>query len=305
MSRVRTSRITTATDAAGKTDVSASTWNLAGRQVHRVGFGAMQLPGPGVLGPPKDHDAAIAVLRRAVELGVDHIDTAQYYGPTVANELIREALHPYPAGLVLVSKVGARRDEAGNWVPALRPDQLRADVEANLVTLGADRLGAVNLRLTGDEVDDRRLDAQLTAMATARDDGLIDGVGISTATLDQVRRAHESVGLACVQNAFSVVDQADRPVLEYCADHGIAYVPYFPLGSAFPNAPKVTGQPTVRAVARRRGVSPATVGLAWLLAQAPNVLLIPGTSSVAHLEENVSVADIELSAADLAELDQT
>jgi pyridoxine 4-dehydrogenase len=264
----------------------------------------MQLPGPGVLGPPRNHGAAVAVLRRAVELGVDHIDTAQYYGPLVSNELIREALHPYPESLVLVSKVGARRDEVGGWIPAQQSDQLRADIEANLVTLGADRLGAVNLRLMGEHADDSAppLRDQLSAMAKARDDGLIDGIGISTATLEKVKEADETVGLACVQNPFSLVDQADRPVLDYCTEQGIAYVPYFPLGSAFPNMPKVPDQPKVRAVATRLGVAPATVGLGWLLAQAPNVLLIPGTSSVAHLEENLSVRNVELSAEDLTAL---
>jgi aryl-alcohol dehydrogenase-like predicted oxidoreductase len=296
--------VVTGRHASKPEDVSASTFDLAGRPVHRVGFGAMQLPGPGVMGPPKDHDAAVAVLRRAVELGVDHIDTAQYYGPLVSNELIREALHPFSESLVLVSKVGARRDEAGGWIPTQQPDQLRADIEANLVTLGADRLGAVNLRLMGEHADDTAppLDDQLGVMARAREDGLIEGIGISTATLDQVRQAHEGVGLACVQNPFSLVDQSDRQVLDYCTEHGIAYVPYFPLGSAFPNMPKVPDQPKVRAVATRLGVAPATVGLAWLLAQAPNVLLIPGTSSVAHLEENLSVRSVELSAEDLIEL---
>src|SRR6185312_12474993 len=251
-------------------DVSASTYVLAGRPVHRVGFGAMQLPGPGVMGPPKDHDAAVAVLRRAVELGVDHIDTAQYYGPLVSNELIREALHPYPDNLVLVSKVGARRDKAGGWIATQQPDELRADIEANLATLGIDRLGAVNLRLMGEHADGSApaLADQLGAMAAARDDGLIAGIGISTATLDQVRRAHETVGLACVQNPFSLADRSDRPVLDYCTEHGVAYVPYFPLGSAFPNMPKVPDQAGVRAVATRLGLAPATVGLAWLLVQA-------------------------------------
>ncbi len=290
---------------AGKPeDVSASTFVLAGRPVHRVGFGAMQLPGPGVMGPPKDHDAAVAVLRRAVELGVDHIDTAQYYGPKVSNELIHEALHPYPDNLVLVSKVGGRRDEAGNWPPAQHPDELRAGVEANLATLDVPQLAAVNLRLMNDDADDDSptLDAQLAEMSAMRDEGLIAGIGISTATLDQVRQAHEAVGLACVQNPFSLVDQADRPVLDYCTENGIAYVPYFPLGSAFPGMPKVQDRSDVRTVASRLGVSPATVGLAWLLAQAPNLLLIPGTSSIAHLEENLSAGSVELSAEDLSEL---
>ncbi len=284
--------------------ISPDTFTLAGHQVHRVGFGAMQLPGPGVMGPPRDHDAAIAVLRRAVELGVNHIDTAQFYGPDVANELIREALHPYSEELVLVSKVGTNRNEAGDWLPAQEPAQLRASVEDNLRSLGVDRLGAVNLRRMDehDGIPDVDLDAQLAEMAKVRDEGLIEGVGISTAGLDKVRQAHESIGLVCVQNAFSLVDQSDRPVLDYCQANDIAYVPYFPLGSAFPGMPKVTEQQSVIDVAQRLGVSPAQVGLAWLLAQAPNVLLIPGTSSVAHLEQNLACAEIELGEDDLAAL---
>ncbi|MBO1753778.1 oxidoreductase [Allobranchiibius sp. CTAmp26] len=283
-----------------------STYPLAGHDVHRIGFGAMQLPGPGVMGPPRDHDQAIAVLRRAVELGVDHIDTAQFYGPDVSNELIREALHPYGDDLVLVSKVGARRDTTGAWLPALEPAQLKEDVEQNLRTLGAEQLGAVNLRLHEDDgsVQDAEpqdeLAAQLEAMKQLRDEGKIAGIGISTATLDQVRTAHESVGLVCVQNAFSYVDQSDAGVLDYCTEQGIAYVPYFPLGSAFPHLPKVTDDEQVKAVAQRLGVTPAQVGLAWLLRRAANVLLIPGTSSVAHLEDNIATGDVELAAGDLA-----
>ncbi len=273
-----------------------------GHDVHRIGFGAMQLPGPGVLGPPRDHDQAIAVLRRAVELGVNHIDTAQFYGPDVSNQLIREALHPYADDLVLVSKVGARRNAEGEWLAAQEPAQLIEDVEENLRSLGVDRLGAVNLRLHGaeeghePEVD---LGDQLTAMQQLRDQGKIAGIGISTATLDQVRRAHEAVGLVCVQNAYSYVDQSDADVLAYCDEQGIAYVPYFPLGSAFPNMPKVTEDEEVVVVAEHLGVSPAQVGLAWLLRKSPNVLLIPGTSSVAHLEQNMATADVRLSDSDL------
>ena len=269
----------------------------------------MQLPGPHVWGPPRDREAALTVLRRAIELGVNHIDTAQYYGPDVSNELIHTALHPYPDDLVLVSKVGAVRDNAGGWIPAQSPAELRAGVEDNLRSLQIEQLGAVNLRLLdGDESDAEAdaapdLPAQLAEMAALRDEGKICGVGISTANLHQVRAAHEVVGLTCVQNAFSLVDQKDQEVLDYCVAHDIAYVPYFPLGSAFPDMPRVTDQPPVRAVADRIGATPAQVGLAWLLAQAPNVLVIPGTSSVDHLEENLRCADISLSAADLAELD--
>jgi aryl-alcohol dehydrogenase-like predicted oxidoreductase len=270
--------------------------------VHRVGFGAMQLPGPGVFGPPRDRDTALAVLRRAVELGIDHLDTSQYYGPEVANELIRDALHPYPEDLVLVSKVGARRDGTGAWLPAQRPEELRQGVEDNLRTLRVEQLGAVNLRLLEGDAG-VPFDDQLGEMALLRDEGKIAGIGVSTATLDQVEQAIESVGIVCVQNPFSLLDQHDRPVLERCHAAGVAYVPYFPLGSAFPGLPKVTDDPTVQAVAARVGGTPAQVGLAWLLAQRDHVLLIPGTSSLGHLEENTAAGDLVLSAEDLAELD--
>jgi aryl-alcohol dehydrogenase-like predicted oxidoreductase len=274
--------------------------------VHRIGFGAMQLPGRGVMGPPRDHDEAIAVLRRAVEIGVDHIDTAQFYGPDVSNELIREALHPYPESLVLVSKVGALRDAKGGWLPGQRPDQLRAGVEDNLRTLGVERLGAVNLRITdhpGPGADRVPLEDQLAEMVALRSEGKIAGVGISTANAAQVQQAIDQAGIVCVQNAFSLVDQSDMAVLDLCHERGIAYVPYFPLGSAFPNTPKVTDNPAVRAVAERLGATPAQVGLAWLLAQRDNILLIPGTSRIAHLEQNMAVGSLTLSEQDFAELD--
>lgn len=282
------------------------TYRIGTSTVHRIGFGAMQLPGPGVMGPPRDHDEAVAVLRRAVELGVDHIDTAQFYGPDVANELIREALHPYPDDLVIVSKVGAFRDEAGSWLPGQRPEQLREAVEDNLRTLRTERLGAVNLRLLDHPVpgqDPVPLEDQLAEMVALRDEGKIAGIGISTATLAQVQQAIETAGIVCVQNAFSLLDQRDADVLDLCEARGIAYVPYFPLGSAFPGVPKVVDDPAVRTVAERLGVAPAQVGLAWLLAHRDNILLIPGTSRLAHLEENMAVAGISLSAADVAELE--
>jgi aryl-alcohol dehydrogenase-like predicted oxidoreductase len=284
------------------------TYSLGAFTVRRIGFGAMQLPGPGVMGPPRDHDEAIAVLRRAVELGVDHIDTAQFYGPDVSNDLIREALHPYPDHLVLVSKVGAFRDDRGGWLPGQRPEQLRSAVEDNLRSLGTDRLGAVNLRLMDDHdpPGDQKvpLEDQLAEMVALRDEGKIAGVGISTASRAQVEQAIAQAQIVCVQNAFSLVDQQDADVLELCHDSGIAYVPYFPLGSAFPGMPKVGESLAVRAVAGRIGVSPAQVGLAWLLAHRDNVLLIPGTSNVAHLEENMRVADITFTDDDIADLDQ-
>jgi pyridoxine 4-dehydrogenase len=283
------------------------TYALGSFTVHRIGFGAMQLPGPGVMGPPRDHDEAVAVLRRAVELGVNHIDTAQYYGPDVANALIREALHPYREEIALVSKVGAFRDAQGGWLPGQRPEQLRSAVEDNLRTLGTDRLAAVNLRLMGEgelPADQRvSLEDQLAEMVALRGEGKIAGVGISTATRAQVEQAITQADIVCVQNAFSLVDQQDAEVLDICHRAGIAYVPYFPLGSAFPYLPKVTDNAAVRSVAERLGVSPAQVGLAWLLAHRDNVLLIPGTSRIAHLEENMRVVDVDLTADDIAELE--
>jgi pyridoxine 4-dehydrogenase len=270
--------------------------------VYRIGFGAMQLPGPGVFGPPRDHDQAIAVLRRAVELGVDHIDTAQFYGPDVANELIREALHPYPDNLALVSKVGGRRDDKGGWPPAHEPDELRKGIEDNLKTLGVDQLAAVNLRVmdAGTEpnqpgqVNPELFDRQLSAMIEAREEGLIAGIGLSNITLEHLQIALDRTHIACVQNAFNIVDRTSAPVLDACAERGIAFVPFFPLGSSFAADNPVLGNPVVQRTAERLSRTPAQIALAWTLAVSPNVLLIPGTSSVGHLEENMAVADVEL-----------
>jgi pyridoxine 4-dehydrogenase len=262
--------------------------------VARIGFGAMQLPGPGVLGPPRDHDAALAVLRRAVQLGVNHIDTAQFYGPNVANELIREALYPYPENLALVSKVGGRRDDTGAWLPVFEPADLRRDVEANLRTLGVDQLAVVNLRLMDGGGPDQRFDEQLSAMITARDEGLIGGIGLSEATREHLLHALERTEIACVQNAFNLADRSSKPVLDECTARGIAFVPYFPLGSAFAPDNPVLGNDLVQRTAARLGCTAAQVVLAWTLSAAPNMLLIPGTSSVRHLEENMAVADITI-----------
>jgi pyridoxine 4-dehydrogenase len=284
------------------------TYTFGPLTVRRIGFGAMQLPGSGVFGPPRDRDEALTVLRRAVELGVNHIDTAQYYGPDVSNELIREALHPYPDDLVLVSKVGGRRDESGAWLPAQSPKELRSGVEDNLRSLGVEQLGAVNLRLM-DEHDVPAgeqppvLEDQLAEMVAMREEGKIAGVGISTASLEQVNQAIDIADVVCVQNPFSLVDQHDAAVLDRCHEAGIAYVPYFPLGSAFPGMPKVSDHPAVQQVAERLGATPAQVGLAWLLAHRENILLIPGTSSLEHLEQNLAVADVELTTDDIAQLE--
>lgn len=255
------------------------------------------------MGPPKDHDQAIAVLRRAVELGVNHIDTAQYYGPDVANELIREALHPYPDGLALVSKVGGRRDDTGAWLSLDSPDDLRRDIEANLRTLGIDALAAVNLRLMDSEGADDLFDAQLSVMITARDEGLIGGIGLSNIDREHLLHALDRTDIACVQNPYNLADRTSQPLLDECTSRGIAFVPFFPLGSAFAPDNPVLGNATVVRAAADLGRTPAQIALAWTLGVAPNVLLIPGTSSVAHLEDNLAVAEIELDAQTRAELD--
>jgi len=281
---------------------------LGAHTVNRIGFGAMQLAGPGVFGPPSDPDAVRAVLRRAVELGVDHIDTAQYYGPDVVNELIREALAPYPAGLRIVSKVGGARDAAGGWLPAQRPDELRAGVEENLATLGVESLAAVNLRLMDADPSGAQplvpLAEQLGAMEDLRREGKIEGIGISTADRATVEQALELVDLACVQNAFSIVQRDSQDVLELCAERGIAFVPFFPLGSAFTGGPgAIAAVPQVSEVAAKHGVSTSQVALAWLLHRDPHILLIPGTSSIAHLEENLGAASVALDDEDMAALE--
>ena len=274
---------------------------LADRPVARIGYGAMQLPGPGVLGPPRDRAAALAVLRRAVELGVNHIDTAQYYGPDVANELIHAALHPYPEDLVLVTKVGADRDRHGGWISAQRPHELRAGVEANLRSLEVERIDVVNLRLAGDGATGVDLDSQLAEMIALRAEGKIGGIGISSVNVGQLRQALPA-GIACVQNAYNLLDRADEPLLDLCSENDIAWVPFFPLGSAFAGAAKVTEHPAVLAAAAAVGATPAQVCLAWLLGHDPHILLIPGTSSLKHLNENVATADVRLDADTMAEL---
>ena len=285
--------------------MSNATAQLGELTVHRIGFGAMQLAGPGVFGPPADPDGARAVLRRAVELGVDHVDTAQFYGPDVVNDLIREALHSYDADLRLVTKVGARRDAEGAWIPAGRPEELVEQVEANLRALGTASLAAVNLRRFEKQEPeaDAPLDDQLAALVRLRDEGKIQGIGVSNVGLETVQRAIDTVGIVCVQNAFGILDQSDRAVLDLTREHGVAYVPFFPLGSAFTGGPAViAADPTIQEVAARHGATATQVALAWVLAQGEHVLLIPGTRSVAHLEENLAVADVELSDEDLAAL---
>ncbi len=232
------------------------------------------------------------MLRRAVESGVDHIDTAQFYGPDVANELIHAALHPYPEELVLVSKVGAARDDNGSWMAAQRPEELRAGVEANLNSLEIDQVPVVNLRRHPEGVVP--FDDQVEAMIAMRDEGLIGAVGLSNVTIDEYVTARSATEIACVQNAYSVANREDDGLFERCRDDGVPYVPFFPLGSAFmPNSP-VLNSPVAIQVAEKIGATTAQVALAWLLAAAPTVLLIPGTSSLAHLDENIAARDIFL-----------
>ncbi|HEY3021314.1 MAG TPA: oxidoreductase [Solirubrobacteraceae bacterium] len=278
---------------------------LGDRPVRRIGFGAMQLAGPGVFGPPRDPDEARAVLRRAVELGVDHIDTSQYYGPDVVNDLIREALHPYPEGLRLVTKVGARRDERGGWLPAVQPDELRAGVEANLRSLRVERMDLVNLRLMeGEGAPAVPLADQLGALEELRGEGKLDLIGVSNVSRPRVEEALGLADLAGVQNGYSILDRSSEDVLELCRERDLAFVPFFPLGSAFTGGPaKLAADPIVSRVAARRGATPSQVALAWLLHRDERILLIPGTSSVAHLEQNLAAADVSLDADDLAELE--
>ncbi|MBI5104895.1 MAG: oxidoreductase [Solirubrobacterales bacterium] len=282
---------------------TSKTTMLGDRPVGRIGFGAMQLAGPGVFGPPRDRDAALAVLRRAVELGVDHIDTSQYYGPDVVNELIREALHPYPEGLRLVTKVGARRDDQGAWLPALRPEELRAGVEDNLRSLGVERMDLVNLRLLPEAGTGVPLAEQLGALEDLRHEGKLDLIGLSNVDVAVVEEALGLVDVAGVQNGYSILDRSAEDVLELCEERGLAFVPFFPLGSAFTGGPaRLAADPAIAQVAARRGATPSQVALAWLLHRSERIALIPGTSSVGHLEENLAALDVVLDDEDLATL---
>jgi pyridoxine 4-dehydrogenase len=265
---------------------------LANHPVGRMGFGAMQLPGPGVFGPPKDKEAALGILRHVVDVGVNHIDTAQFYGPDVANQLIHQALSPYPDDLVLVSKVGAARNAEGHWLPAQRPEELRAGVHANLDALELDCIPVVNLRRHPDS--DVPFAEQLHAMEAMRSDGLLEGVGLSNVTLEEYRQAQQAIEVACVQNAYNLIDRSGQDVFDACRDDGVPFVPFFPLGSAFNPENPVLGSEAVQVTARRLSATPAQVALAWLLHQAPTVLLIPGTSTHAHLEQNLAAVDLVL-----------
>jgi pyridoxine 4-dehydrogenase len=272
----------------------------AGLTVTRVGYGAMQLSGPHVFGPPKDRDAAVAVLREALALGISHIDTSDYYGPYVTNEIIKEALHPYPEELRIVTKVGALRDEQGGWPTARSPEQLRQAVHDNLNRLGLDALDVVNLRLGGFErPEPGSLAEPFTALAQMQQEGLIRHLGVSTVSAEQIAEAQSIAPVVCVQNLYNIANRGDDGLIDSLAAQGIAYVPYFPLGGF---SPLQSG--TLESVAARLGATPISVALAWLLQRSPNILLIPGTSSVSHLHENVAGAGLALSEEDLAELER-
>jgi pyridoxine 4-dehydrogenase len=266
--------------------------------VTRVGYGAMQLAGPGVFGPPTDRGAAVAVLREAVELGVTHIDTSDYYGPHVTNQIIKEALYPYPDGLHIVTKVGAVRDENGGWHPALAPGQLRQAVHDNLKNLGLDALDVVNLRVGGFDTPEAGSIAEpFSELAQMQREGLIKHLGVSTVLAEQIEQAQAIAPIVCVQNFYNIANRADDALIESLAAQRIAYVPYFPLGGFTP-----LQSDTLAAVATRLGVAPIGVALAWLLQRAPNILLIAGTSSVVHLRENINGAALSLPADAVAEL---
>jgi pyridoxine 4-dehydrogenase len=277
-------------------------YRLADKVVWRVGYGAMQLAGNGVFGPPRDRGEAVAVLRAAVDAGVDHMDTAQYYGPGVVNELIREALFPHPDTLALVSKVAARRDGSGAVLAYDDPDQLRAGIHDNLATLGVEQLTAVNLRVMDNAVPDGRFIDQLGALVAARDDGLIAGIGISNVTHRHLLLALEITDIACVQNAYNLADRSSAPVLKECTARGIAFVPFCPLGWPKKQHDAIRTNPVVTGIAASHGATPAQVALAWLLAIADNVLLIPGTSSRAHLAENLAAGSLSLQDDEVASL---
>lgn len=277
------------------------TWQLGDRSVNRVGYGAMQLAGPGVFGPPKDRDQAIAVLREAVASGVNHIDTCDYYGPHVTNQIIREALHPYPDDLVLVTKVGAKRDDNGAWLPAFSPDEIEAAVHDNLRNLGLEAIHAVNLRVMGDGghgLGEGTIASQFERLARLREQGLIRHLGISNATATQIEEARGIAPVVCVQNHYNLAHRDDDALIDTLAEAGIAYVPFFPLGGFSP-----LQSSALDTVARQLGATPMQVALAWLLQRSPNILLIPGTSSPGHLRENLAVRELQLPEDAVAVLD--
>jgi pyridoxine 4-dehydrogenase len=284
--------------------MAAGSFKLGRWQVNRLGYGAMQLAGDNVFGPPRDRDEALHVLRAAVDGGINHIDTAQYYGPGVVNELIREALSPYPPELALVTKVAARRDDRGAVLTYDEPDHLRAGIEENLLTLGVDRLAAANLRIMDASLPGQRFDAQLAAMISARDEGLIDGIGLSNISKDHLVKAAAQTEIVCVQNLFNLVDQRSFDVLEECHQRGIAFVPFCPLGYPRGARNAILKSAALARIGTRLSATSAQVALAWLLDLAPNILLIPGTRTRQHLAENIHAGAVKLDAAARAELVQ-
>jgi aryl-alcohol dehydrogenase-like predicted oxidoreductase len=276
------------------------TWTLGEMTVTRFGYGAMQLAGPWVMGPPADRDGALAVLREAVELGITHIDTSDAYGPHITNQLIREALHPYPGSLHIATKVGATRDEQGGWPPARKPDELRRAVQENLENLGIDTLDLVNLRLGNAQGPvPGSLAEAFETLVDLQQQGVIRHLGVSNATPEQVDEARAIAPIVSVQNLYNLAHRHDDELIDELAEAGIAYVPFFPLGGFTP-----LQSSALTAVATRLGAAPMSVALAWLLQRSPNILLIPGTSSVAHLRENVTGAALALCDEDVAELDK-
>ena len=278
----------------------ASTFSLAGRTVNRMGYGAMQLAGPGVFGPPKDRDAALAVLREAVAQGVDHIDTSDFYGPHVTNQIIKEALHPYPENLTIVTKVGAVRGADASWLPAQEPDDLARGIEDNLRNLGLEAMDVVNLRIMGDihKPSEGSIARQVEALAGLQQRGLIRHVGLSNVTSKQIAEAQKITPIVCVQNQFNLVHRDDDALIDELAGKGIAYVPFFPLGGFSP-----IQSSGLNDIAKELNATPMQVALAWLLHRSPNILLIPGTSSVGHLRENLAAAKLSLPEEILARLE--
>jgi pyridoxine 4-dehydrogenase len=294
------SNMKTISKPATSTTLPGGTFKLADDLIlTRVGYGAMQLAGPHVFGPPADHDGAIAVLREVVNLGINHIDTSDFYGPHITNQLIKEALHPYPEQLRIVTKVGARRDAEGNWPRALAPDELRQAIRDNLTNLGLDVLDVVNLRVGGVEAPEPGSIAEpFSVLAEMQEEGLIKHLGVSTVSAEQIVEAQSIAPVVCVQNFYNIAHRQDDSLIDSLAEQGIAYVPYFPLGGFSP-----LQSDTLSSVAARLDATPMAVALAWLLQRSPNILLIPGTSSVAHLRENVAGAGLQLSDDAIKELD--
>jgi len=279
----------------------AETFRLGDRHVNRMGYGAMQLSGPGIFGPPKDHDQAIAVLREAIASGANHIDTSDYYGPHITNRIIREALSPYPGDLVLVTKLGARRGEDASWLPWNKPDELAQGLRDNLRNLGVEAMEVVNLRIMGDGhgPSEGSIGNQVKAMAELQRQGLVRHIGLSNVTRRQIEEAQAIAPVVCVQNHYNLVHREDDELIDWLAGQGIAYVPFFPLGGFSP-----LQSDDLAAISAELDATPMQVALAWLLQRSPNILLIPGTSSVAHLRENLAAAELELPDAALERLNR-